>query len=74
MIRMAGVRPFVTAGGHYAVGISRRLSRKDGSFAGVVAGTLWLSYFHDLFRKVALEPNSVLTLARTDGTMMMRSA
>ncbi|MGZ5804855.1 MAG: sensor domain-containing diguanylate cyclase [Xanthobacteraceae bacterium] len=66
-------RPFVTAGGHYAIGVSRRLSRKDGSFAGVVAGTLWLSYFHDLFRKVALEPHSVLTLARTDGTMLMRA-
>ena len=63
----------MTATGHYAIGISRRLSHADGSFAGVVAGTLWLSYFHDLFRKVTLEPGGVLVLTRTDGTMLMRT-
>jgi diguanylate cyclase (GGDEF)-like protein len=65
--------PFITPEGHYAIGISRRLSHSDGTFAGVVVGTLWLSYFNDLFRQVTLDPGSVLALVRFDGTMVMRA-
>jgi diguanylate cyclase (GGDEF)-like protein len=66
-------KPFVTVTGHYAVGISRRLNHPDGSFAGVVAGTLWLSYFHDLFRTVTLGEGGILALVGADGTLLMRS-
>ena len=66
-------RPFVGSRGNYNIGISRRLSNPDGSFAGVVAGTLRLGYFHDLFRKVALGPESSLSLFDTGGTVLMRT-
>jgi diguanylate cyclase (GGDEF)-like protein len=65
-------RPFVNVRGVHVIGISRRLEHPDGSFAGVVAGTLRLSYFHDLFRKIALQPGSVLALTHISGTMLMR--
>jgi diguanylate cyclase (GGDEF)-like protein len=65
-------RPFTARNGEYVIGFSRRMSRPDGSFAGVVVGTLRLGYFHELFRKVALSPRSAMTLFNTQGTVIMR--
>ena len=65
--------PWVAPTGEYLVGLSRRLDNPDGSFAGVVAGTMRLSYFHNLFRKVRLGPADSLTLMRADGTVLMRA-
>ncbi len=64
--------PFVTKAGNYSIGVSRRLSHPDGSFAGVVVGILRLSFFYDLFRGVTLGPDSALGLAHMDGSMLMR--
>jgi diguanylate cyclase (GGDEF)-like protein len=58
--------------GQSFIGISRRLSHPDGSFAGVVVASLRLSYFQELFRSAAIGPNGNITLARTDGTLIMR--
>jgi diguanylate cyclase (GGDEF)-like protein len=58
--------------GAFLIGISKRLSHPDGSFAGVVAGTVHLAYFKKLFQDMALGPNGSITLARTDGTLLMR--
>ena len=58
--------------GQWFIGISRRLSHPDGSFAGVVVASLRLSFFEELFRSAALGPNGNITLARTDGTLIMR--
>jgi len=58
--------------GKWFIGISRRLSHPDGSFAGVVVASLRLSFFEELFRHAALGPNGNITLARTDGTLIMR--
>ena len=44
--------PWVTPDGEYLISLSRRISTEDGSFAGVVAGSMRLSYFHNLFRKL----------------------
>ena len=67
-------KPFATpTKGTYVIGISRRLSHLDGSFGGVVAGTLRLSFFQELFARVALEPGSSIGLFRMDGTMIIRS-
>ena len=66
-------RPFEGDDGQYIIGISRRLSHPDGSFAGVVVGSLQLGYFHDLFRKVKLGQDGAMGLTRTDGIMLMRS-
>ncbi len=65
-------RPFVGSNGEYVIGLSRRLSHPDGSFAGVVVGTLRVAYFRSLFAKVAPSPASALTLFATDGTVIMR--
>src|SRR5262249_12674078 len=58
--------------GEWFVGVSRRLSHPDGSFAGVVMASLRLAYFQELFKNIALAPNSTVALARTDGTVLMR--
>src|SRR5262245_24016130 len=58
--------------GAFFIGISKRLSHADGSFAGVVAGTVQLSYFKKLFKDLALGANGNITLARSDGTLLMR--
>ncbi|AEI80487.1 phytochrome-like protein Cph [Cupriavidus necator N-1] len=55
-----------------SIGISRRLSGPDGSFAGIVVGTLRLNYFRKLFDGVSLGAGGTLTLLRTDGTIIMR--
>jgi diguanylate cyclase (GGDEF)-like protein len=66
-------RPWIASTGEHLIGLSRRIDNTDGSFAGVVAGTMRLGYFHDLFRKVRLGKDDSLTLMRTDGTVLMRS-
>jgi diguanylate cyclase (GGDEF)-like protein len=58
--------------GQPVVSLSRRLSRPDGSFAGVVVGGLRLSYFAQLFKTVSLGPDDTMTLSSTDGTLLMR--
>lgn len=55
-----------------SIGISRRFSAPDGSFAGIVVGTLRLNYFRKLFDGVSLGPGGTLTLVRTDGPIIMR--
>jgi diguanylate cyclase (GGDEF)-like protein len=44
----------------------------DGSFAGVVVGSIRLSYFQQLFRDALLGSKGNITLSRTDGTLLMR--
>jgi diguanylate cyclase (GGDEF)-like protein len=65
-------KPFTSSTGQLVIGVSRRLNDSDGRFAGVVAGTMQLSYFRELFGKVELGEASVLGLMRDDGIMFMR--
>lgn len=65
--------PWSAANGNHLIAISRRLSGADGSFRGVVVGTIRLSYFYGLLAKVKLGPNDRLRLARTDGTVIMNA-
>ncbi|RYB02539.1 diguanylate cyclase domain-containing protein [Lichenibacterium ramalinae] len=58
--------------GEEVVGLSRRLHTPDGSFAGIVAGTIRLSYFRDLFSKADIGPHGAITLVRRDGICLMR--
>jgi Cache domain len=55
-----------------AIGISRRLSHADGSFAGVVVGTLRLASLRQLFENVTRGSQSNITLSRSDGILLMR--
>jgi diguanylate cyclase (GGDEF)-like protein len=55
-----------------SIALSRRLSNPDGSFAGIVIGTLRLTYFHSLFDGMKLGLHGSMALMLTDGTMLMR--
>ena len=55
-----------------SIGLSQRLEDAQGRFAGVVVGTLRLSYFHRLFDGVTVGAHGAITLVRTDGTVLMR--
>lgn len=54
------------------IGLSRRLSNVDGSFAGVAVASLRQAYFERLFRHVVLGPSGTITLLRSDGTILSR--
>lgn len=51
---------------------SRRISKPDGSFGGVVLGTLKLSYFTSLFERLGLGPGGAINLYHLDGTRILR--
>ncbi|CAG4891675.1 sensor domain-containing diguanylate cyclase [Paraburkholderia saeva] len=55
-----------------SIALSRRISKPDGSFAGVVAGTMRLSYFRRLFEGMNLGAGGSMALMLADGTMLMR--
>jgi diguanylate cyclase (GGDEF)-like protein len=55
-----------------SIAISRRLAGPDGRFLGVVAGTLRLAYFQDLFDKLNLGTDGSITLVRSDGILLAR--
>lgn len=67
-------RPFKSriSDGAETIALSRRLPDKDGRFQGVVAGSIRLDYFRDLFQRLQLGRNGVISLTRTDGTVLMR--
>jgi diguanylate cyclase (GGDEF)-like protein len=59
--------------GSYAIVLSRRITGEDGKFLGVVAGSIRFSYFHDLFGRLQLAPDDIITVFRQDGTVIMRT-
>jgi diguanylate cyclase (GGDEF)-like protein len=58
--------------GAYAIVLSRRVSGPDGRFAGVVAGSIRFSYFHELFGSLSLGEGDIITVLRADRTIIMR--
>ena len=59
--------------GAYAIVLSRRIIGKDGAFLGVVVGSLRFSYFHDLFERLSLAADDVISVIRRDGVVIMRT-
>ena len=59
--------------GAYAIALSRRITSKDGAFHGVVVGSLRFSYFHNLFERLSLAPDDVISVIRRDGVVIMRT-
>ncbi|MHC1999195.1 sensor domain-containing diguanylate cyclase [Methylobacterium sp. CM6241] len=51
---------------------SRRVSKPDGSFGGVVLGSLKLTYFTRLFDQIGLGREGAINLYLRDGTRVMR--
>ncbi|AMG36292.1 diguanylate cyclase [Achromobacter xylosoxidans] len=68
-------RPYLSRlrGGDESIGISRRLSNPDGSFAGVVTGSLRLAYFRDRFAGLSIGPRDAITIFRNDGAVLART-
>jgi len=66
-------RPWIGSDGQHLISLSRRISNADGSFGGVVAGSMRLSYFHSLFKKLRLGDKDSMTLVGADGTILMRA-
>lgn len=58
----------------WVVSVSRRINKPDGSFDGVVSGTIQISYFERLFNKVAIGKGDRIVLLRDDGTLVARTA
>ncbi len=54
------------------IALSRRLSNQDGSFAGVVMGTVRLAYFARLFAAFAIGPHGTITLLHDSGAILQR--
>lgn len=52
--------------------ISRRLSDPDGTFAGVVLGSIYLDYFRQLFAAVGADHAGTVTLYGPGGAIIMR--
>ena len=54
------------------IALSRRIDKPDGSFGGVVVGTLKLSYFTRLFDRLQLGRDGTINLYLRDGTRIVR--
>ena len=65
--------PWRAADGEYFIAISRRLPAADGSFLGVVVGTLRLNYFKRIFDRLKIDEKSSLVLSRVNGSIVMRA-
>ena len=58
--------------GSRIVVLSRRISKPDGTFGGIVLGSLKLSYFSRLFHEIGLGQDGAINLYLRDGTRLMR--
>lgn len=68
-------QPFISrAQNVWAIAVSRRISKPDGSFGGVVSGTIKLDYFEHLFDKVAMGKGDTIVLLKDDGTLIARNS
>ena len=56
----------------WALPLSRRIDNPDGSFGGIVLGSLNLAYFSSVFDNVELGEESAVSILQTDGTMIAR--
>jgi diguanylate cyclase (GGDEF)-like protein len=57
----------------WSISISRRLTAPDGSFAGIVSGTLKLDFIRDRLEAAALGKRGVASLFRDDGILLIRN-
>ena len=58
--------------GAYAIVLSRRITGPDGSFQGVVVGSIRFTYFHELFGRLSLGEGDTICVLRQDRTIIMR--
>ncbi|RYH67996.1 MAG: diguanylate cyclase [Alcaligenaceae bacterium] len=60
------------SGGHWIITASRRISRFDGSFAGVALATIDVAHFHHFFSSLDLGAKGSLSLLTKDGIILSR--
>ncbi|MFC0240103.1 diguanylate cyclase [Rhodopseudomonas telluris] len=58
--------------GRPIIALTRRIENADGSFAGVVIATIESDYFTDFYKTLNLGPDGAITLAASDGRIMIR--
>jgi diguanylate cyclase (GGDEF)-like protein len=58
--------------GQHSIVLSRRVNRYDGAFGGVVALTLRLAYFQQLFDRIEVDPQGAIFIMLSDGTLLAR--
>jgi len=58
--------------GTWIIAVCCRLDDRQGNFAGIVNAVLRLDYFLDFYRVINLGPDTTVTLARNDGTILAR--
>jgi len=58
--------------GAYSIVLSRRITGSDGSFQGVVAGSIRFTYFHELFGRLQLGDGDTICVFRPDRTIITR--
>ena len=66
-------RPWRGGAGEWLISISRRINDSHGHFAGLVVGTLKVSYFRDLLARLQLGASDALNLVREDGSLIVRT-
>ncbi|MEA2739384.1 MAG: two-component system, sensor histidine kinase [Acetobacteraceae bacterium] len=57
--------------GNWTLFLARRIVGRDGRFVGVVAGTISLKFFADLFDAINHDDSVLITLLRRDGTIVV---
>ncbi len=58
--------------GTWTVFLARRLSSRDGAFAGLLIGAIKLQYFEDFYRSVSLGEGGAISLMHEDGVQLVR--
>jgi diguanylate cyclase (GGDEF)-like protein/PAS domain S-box-containing protein len=58
--------------GRMAIILSRRITRQDGSFGGVLMATIDSDYFNAFYNRFQLGPDGAIALIRTDGVVLIR--
>ena len=58
--------------GRSTILLSKRVSRQDGSFAGVLTAAIDSDYFNNFYRTFQLGPDGGISLLRNDGIVLVR--
>ncbi len=58
--------------GRMAIILTKRITRQDGSFGGVLMATIDSNYFNAFYNRFQLGPSGAIGLLRTDGMMLIR--
>lgn len=58
----------------WSISLSRRINKPDGSFGGIVSGTLKLDYFRERFKTVNLGSKGTISLLRDDGILLVQNS